>query len=105
MTMNDIFGALMALCFVLCNIPQIYKIIKNKSCNDISLITCVTICFGNLFGIIYSEGQINNFWSILSFGISFFFCAIICGCCIKNKFKRKRVKYEEVNRKSAKVIR
>lgn len=51
--MNELFGYLYSFCFLVCYIPQIYKIIKTKNVEGISLWMFFLTILGYIFQIMY----------------------------------------------------
>jgi uncharacterized protein with PQ loop repeat len=67
--LREFAGIAMACCFIFCNIPQIYKIIKNKSSTDVSLSLIVMCALGGCFGILYNFLSGFAFWFFLNHAI------------------------------------
>lgn len=50
--MNELFAALMSICFIFSSVPQIRQILRTKSVEDINLTSCWIACTGNVFAIL-----------------------------------------------------
>jgi len=50
--MNEIFAALMSICFIASNIPQIRQMVRTRSVEDINLSSCWIAFAGNVFGVL-----------------------------------------------------
>ena len=79
--METFFGLLLIVCFSGAYIPQIYKMVKNRSSRDVSIIMLGVNVIGYLSGLFYLIIQNNpGFWLWLnySFGlVSTIICMII----------------------------
>jgi len=51
--LKDFFGMVMASCFIICYIPQIYKTFKTQSVQDLSLLYIIISMIGYISGIMY----------------------------------------------------
>lgn len=65
--MREIAGIAMALSFMLCFIPQIYKIIKTKSSHDLSPIMIILSISGYTFGLIYMYLNVFGLWWFMNY--------------------------------------
>ena len=64
---RDISGAVMALSFMMCYVPQIIKIIKTKSSSDISPAMIFLGLSGYIFGMIYMSLNVFGTWWLLNY--------------------------------------
>ena len=61
--MNQIFGILLAFCFSGAYVPQVYKIVKNRSSRDVSFLMLVVNGIGYSSGLLYVYlSRISGFW-------------------------------------------
>ena len=60
--MNELFGILMVICFVVCYIFWIIKILKIKGVVGISVGVYLMVVLGSLFGIFYSFNNEGMVW-------------------------------------------
>ncbi len=68
--LKDFFGIIMAGCFVTCYIPQIYKIFKTKSSENLSLLFIIMPMIGYISGLFYLVlSQSFVLWLILNYTI------------------------------------
>ncbi len=81
--MEIIFGLMLTICFSGAYIPQIFKIVKNKSSKDVSFIMLFVNFMGYSSGLLYVILQNNPgfwLWVNYSFGlIATSVCMIIWG--------------------------
>jgi uncharacterized protein with PQ loop repeat len=75
--MNELSGILMAICFVVCYVPQIVKILKTKSVASISVGMYCIAALGNLFGIFYSLNNEEMLWLLVDSIICLILISII----------------------------
>jgi uncharacterized protein with PQ loop repeat len=80
--LREIAGIGMALSFMLCFVPQIYKIIKTKSSHDLSPYMIALSLSGYTLGLVYMYLNIYGLWwfmnyttGIISSGFLFYFWA------------------------------
>jgi len=59
---RDISGAVMALAFMSCYVPQIIKIVHTKSSADVSPTMIILGLVGYIFGIIYMYLNVFGLW-------------------------------------------
>jgi uncharacterized protein with PQ loop repeat len=64
---RDVSGAIMAISFMLCYLPQIIKIIKTQSSSDISPAMIFLGLSGYIFGIIYMFTNVFGIWWFLNY--------------------------------------
>ena len=64
---RDISGAIMALSFMSCYIPQIRKIIKTESSSDISPTMIILGLSGYIFGMLYMFLNVFGTWWFLNY--------------------------------------
>lgn len=74
---HQLSGILMTICYLLCNIPQIIKIIKTKSAKDISVGFIWLSIAGHSFATIYASFGINNIWIFVCYGGGLLSCLIL----------------------------
>jgi uncharacterized protein with PQ loop repeat len=60
-------GAAMVISFMLCYLPQIYKIIKTKSASDVSVLMIFLGISGYVFGLIYMMSTSFGIWWFLNY--------------------------------------
>lgn len=82
---TDIFGYLGGLILSINSLPQIYKIWKTKSTNDLSYTTFFIALIGYVFYIIY--GTLIKSIPIIT-GISFSFVCTLSMICLKYSLER-----------------
>lgn len=59
---RDVSGAVMAIAFMSCYVPQISKIIKTRSSADISPLMIIFGLIGYIFGMIYMFLNVFGLW-------------------------------------------
>ena len=64
---KDLSGAIMAISFMLCYLPQILKIIKTQSSSDISPTMIFLGLSGYIFGMIYMFLNVFGTWWFLNY--------------------------------------
>jgi len=64
---RDLSGAIMAISFMLCYLPQILKIIKTQSSSDISPTMIFLGLSGYIFGMIYMFLNVFGTWWFLNY--------------------------------------
>ena len=64
---RDVSGAIMAISFMLCYLPQILKIIKTRSSADISPTMIFLGLSGYIFGMIYMFLNVFGTWWFLNY--------------------------------------
>jgi uncharacterized protein with PQ loop repeat len=64
---RDISGAIMAISFMLCYLPQILKIIKTRSSADISPTMIFLGLSGYIFGMVYMFLNVFGTWWFLNY--------------------------------------
>ena len=64
---RDISGAIMAISFMLCYLPQILKIIRTQSSTDISPAMIFLGLSGYVFGMIYMFLNVFGIWWFLNY--------------------------------------
>ena len=75
--MNELFGILMVICFVVCYIFWIIKILKIKGVVSISVGMYLIAVLGNLFGIFYSLNNEEMVWLLVDSIICLILISII----------------------------
>lgn len=84
--MSEIFAALMTICFVACNIPQLRQMIRTKSVEDINLNSCKIACLGNVFGVLSCLTMRDTPIMFLVNNVIFTILSVIILCtCMKYK--------------------
>lgn len=78
-------GIIMALCFMFCYVPQILKIIKTKSSEDVSL-SLIFMCMGGYaFGLLYMFLTTFALWIFLNYTFGLVMSSILVYICFKYK--------------------
>ena len=77
---GEFFGALMVICFICCYIPQIVKMVRNKSSKDVSLLMIILTAGGYTSGMIYMLSTEFGIWWFLNYGIGLIMCVILTVC-------------------------
>lgn len=80
---KELSGMLMALCFMSCNVPQIYKILKTKSAKDLSVYYILTCLSAYVFGITYLCLSEFVFWILLNYLTGMLTTGILLVCYLK----------------------
>jgi uncharacterized protein with PQ loop repeat len=73
----EFFGILMMLFFMLCYIPQIVKIFKNKSSKDVSLMLILMSIGGYISGMVYMFLTTFGLWWFLNYTVGLIMCSIL----------------------------
>jgi len=74
---REVSGFLMIACFMLCYIPQILKIYKNKSSRDVSLMLVLMSMGGYIFGLVYLFTSTFGLWWLVNYVSGLTMCAIL----------------------------
>jgi len=74
---QQVAGILMTICYLLCNVPQIVKIIKTKSAQDISVGFIWLSIAGHSFATVYALFGVNNVWIFVCYGGGLLSCIIL----------------------------
>jgi uncharacterized protein with PQ loop repeat len=74
---TELFGIIMMLSFMLCYIPQIVKIYKNKSSEDVSLMLILMSIIGYISGMIYMFLTSFGLWWFLNYCVGLIMCSIL----------------------------
>ena len=74
---KEIAGIVMMLCFMLCYIPQIVKIFKNKSSRDVSLMLILMSIGGYISGMVYMFLGTFGLWWFLNYCTGLIMCSIL----------------------------
>ena len=74
---TEFFGILMMLSFMFCYIPQIIKIYKNKSSDDVSLMLILMSIVGYISGMIYMFLTRFGIWWFLNYCVGLIMCSIL----------------------------
>lgn len=82
---REISGIIMTVCFMLCYVPQIMKIFKNRSSKDVSLgLITMSIC-GYVAGMIYLFTGTFGVWWLLNYLNGIIMCLILIYAWCKYK--------------------
>ena len=76
-TLKEIAGMLMTFCFMFCYIPQIVKIIRNKSSRDVSLALVVMSLCGYISGMVYLFLSSFGIWWFVNYCTGLVMCSIL----------------------------
>ena len=74
---KEVAGMLMALAFMFCYVPQIVKIFKTKSSNDVSLMLILMSIVGYISGLVYMFLSTFYIWLLLNYIIGLVMCSIL----------------------------
>ena len=87
----DLFGILSNIFYTSSLLPQIYKILKTKKVNDISILFLAICLIGEIFYVLYgSFRDIGNV--IYAAYISIFFHSVVAFLCLYYRKKPKLIK-------------
>ena len=64
---RDVSGAIMAIAFMLCYLPQILKIVRTQSSTDVSPAMIILGLVGYIFGMIYMFLNVFGLWWFLNY--------------------------------------
>jgi uncharacterized protein with PQ loop repeat len=84
--LTEFFGIVMMFSFMLCYIPQIIKIYKNKSSKDVSLMLILMSIIGYVSGMAYMFLTAFGLWWFLNYSVGLIMCSILVFAWFK--FKR-----------------
>jgi uncharacterized protein with PQ loop repeat len=73
----EIFGIIMTLSFMFCYVPQIIKIYKNKSSEDVSLMLILMSIVGYTTGMVYMFLTAFGLWWFLNYCVGLIMCSIL----------------------------
>jgi uncharacterized protein with PQ loop repeat len=73
----EIFGIIMTLAFMFCYVPQIIKIYKNKSSEDVSLMLILMSIVGYTSGMVYMFLTAFGLWWFLNYCVGLIMCSIL----------------------------
>jgi len=82
---TEFFGILMMLSFMFCYIPQIVKIFKNRSSNDVSLMLILMSIVGYISGMIYMFLTRFGIWWFMNYCVGLIMCSILVYAWFKFK--------------------
>lgn len=82
---TESFGIIMMLSFMFCYIPQIVKIFKNRSSNDVSLMLILMSIVGYISGMIYMFMTRFGIWWFLNYCVGLVMCSILVYAWFKFK--------------------
>lgn len=82
---TESFGIIMMLSFMFCYIPQIIKIFKNRSSNDVSLMLILMSIVGYISGMIYMFLTRFGIWWFLNYCVGLIMCSILVYAWFKFK--------------------
>ena len=89
----NLFGILSNIFYTSSLLPQIYKILKTKKVDDISLLFLTTCIIGEIFYVLYgSYRDIGNV--IYAAYISLFFHSVVSVLCLYYRKKPKLIEYK-----------
>jgi uncharacterized protein with PQ loop repeat len=74
---REVSGFLMIACFMLCYLPQIIKIYKNKSSKDVSITLVFMSMGGYLFGMVYLFTSTFGLWWFINYVVGIVMCTIL----------------------------
>ena len=74
---REIAGMVMTFAFMLCYIPQIIKIFKNRSSHDVSLMLILMSIIGYISGMIYMFLGTFGIWWFLNYCVGLIMCLIL----------------------------
>ena len=80
--LKELSGIIMALCFMLCYVPQIYKIIKTKSSRDVSLLLIVMCMVGYASGLVYMYLTTFVLWVFLNYVAGLLTSSVLILICL-----------------------
>jgi uncharacterized protein with PQ loop repeat len=78
-------GFLMIACFMLCYLPQIYKIYKNKSSRDVSIALVFMSMGGYIFGMVYLFTSTFGLWWFVNYVVGLVMCTLLAHAWYKFK--------------------
>jgi uncharacterized protein with PQ loop repeat len=73
----EIFGIIMTISFMLCYLPQIIKIYKNKSSEGVSLMLVIMCIIGYISGMIYMFLTQFGIWWFTNYSVGLVMCIIL----------------------------
>lgn len=82
---KEVAGIVMTLCFMFCYVPQIVKIFKNKSSQDVSLALILMSIGGYISGMVYLFLGIFGFWWFMNYCVGLIMCTILVYAWFKYK--------------------
>jgi len=83
--LREILGITMMLCFSFCAIPQIFKIIKNKSSENISIWLAVLPIIGYITGLFYMTLSSFVFWILINQIVGLTISVVLVGVFLRYK--------------------
>ena len=90
-----IIGLTSALCFGLCTLPQILRVLKRKSTADISLLFILLSLGGNLCSAtyIFYTNWVSGYWQIPQyFNYTIATTLVVTLLCLKIKYDKEQIK-------------
>lgn len=85
--MEEILGLIYTACFSTCIWPQIFKSIKTKKVEDVSISLFVLSVVGYISAIAYTMLRVGfDFWWLINYGLSLLSAIIML--CVWIKFKK-----------------
>lgn len=94
-TFITIVGFCGAICFALCTLPQILRVLKRKSTADISLLFILLSLGGNLCSAtyIFYTNWVSGYWQIPQyFNYTIATTLVITLLCLKIKYDKEQIK-------------
>lgn len=82
---ENLFGFLMSISFIVCFFPQLRLLLKNKNSENISLFTYYIILFGYVCSIIYWYLSFSGIWMLIGTLICLILCCVNLYLIIKYK--------------------
>lgn len=83
--LKEALGITMMLCFSFCTIPQVIKIIKNKSSENVSIWLAVLPIIGYIAGLFYMTLSSFVFWILINQIVGLTISVILVGVFLKYK--------------------
>jgi uncharacterized protein with PQ loop repeat len=85
---TQLAGLICAICFNICYIPQIYKIIKTKHVKDVSPTMLYLCLVGYFFGFYYVFMSLSGIYIIINYTLGCVSSTILC--ILYEKYKDKK---------------
>jgi uncharacterized protein with PQ loop repeat len=82
---REISGLIMMACFMLCYIPQIFKIYKNNSSKDVSLMLVILSLGGYISGMVYLFTSTFGLWWFINYCVGIVMCLLLMHAWFKFK--------------------
>jgi len=102
--LTNILGVVYTIAFITCYWPQIIKIHRTKSVEDISLPLFQLSVIGYIAAIFYTLLRVGpDFWWLLNYGVSLFGASWVC--FQYENYKKKPGKQRKIVKKANKIPR